>query len=88
METGTLPTRTAPIRETTNLSFAAFAYLKGMTIVRAIEARGRGNVEYAFGFADPAGQWDAICIEFANSESARFDNAVRTLKQLCKRNGR
>ena len=79
--------RSAAKMETTNLPFAAFCYMRGLRIVRASENRGRGNVEYSFGFDDPEGQWDALNFEYVNSESARFDNAVRTLKQLCKRNG-
>jgi len=79
--------RGAAYKETANLSFAAFAYMKGMRIIRASERRGRGNVEYSFGFDDAEDHWDAILFEFANSEASRFDNAVRTLKQLCKRNG-
>ena len=79
-------TRGAAVRETVNLSFAAFAYMQGLSIVRASEIRGRGNVEYEFAFADVDERWDALHLAFANSESARFDNAVRTLKQLCKRN--
>lgn len=78
--------RNAQYKETTNLSFAAYLYMRGLQIVRATERRGRGNVEYAFGFADPDDQWDAFNFDFANSESARFDNAVRMLKQLCRRN--
>jgi len=79
--------RGAAYKETTNLSFAAFAHMKELRIVKATERRGRGNVEYSFGFDDPDDRWDELNIEFANSESSRFDNAVRTLKQLCKRNG-
>lgn len=78
--------RSAAYKETTNLSLAAFAYMRGMRIIRAAERRGRGNVEYSFGFDDRDDEWDSVAFEFANSESARFDNAVRTLKQLCKRN--
>lgn len=80
--------RQAAHKETTNLSFAAFAYMKDIRIIRAAEKRGRGNVEYSFGFDDPDDRWDDLNFEFANSESARFDNAVRTLKQLCKRSSR
>jgi len=79
--------RNAAYKETTNLSFAAFAYMKGMQIIRATERRGRGNVEYSFGFNDPGDRWDELNFEYANSESSRFDNSVRTLKQLCKRSG-
>lgn len=76
----------APFRETDDLSFAAFAYLRGLRLLKASEQR-RGRVEYAFTFADPEGRWDTLQIEFVNSECASFDNAVRTLKQCSRRNG-
>lgn len=79
-------TRMPAVRETQSLSFAAYCHMRGMTIVKAAEARGRGNVEYSFAFADPDARWDSYLIDWANSESGRYDNAVRTLKQLCKRN--
>ena len=78
----------AAVRETTNLSIAAFAVLKRLQIVKATERRGHGTVDYEFTFLDPDGRWDGLQYEFANSQCAEFDNAVRTLKQLCKRNSR
>jgi hypothetical protein len=80
--------RGAAQKETGNLSFAAFLYMKGFKIVKATQSRARGNVEYSFLIDDPDDQWDELSIEFANSESSRFDNAVRTLKQLCRRRTR
>ena len=79
--------RGAPVRETSNLSFAAFAYMNNLEIVRAYKSRGQGqgNVEYEFAFRDADGRWDDLLFAYANSESQRFDNAVRVLKQLCNR---
>lgn len=77
-------------RVTDNLSFAAFAYMRGLRIRKGAEQRSRGGVSYRFTFDDPStaefpgGRWDDLCIEFANSESALYDNAVRQLKLLCK----
>jgi hypothetical protein len=85
----------AHVRETQDLPFAAFCHLNGLPIVDAREWRGAGGgVTYAFAFADlpspahPAGRWDILALEFANSEAQRFDQAVLALKQLCRRRGR
>lgn len=86
MTTTDVQTRGPAVQETQSLSFAAYCHMRGMPIVRANEVRGRGNVEYAFAFADPDQRWEAFLIDWANSESGRYDSAVRTLKQLCKRN--
>lgn len=79
--------RGAPVRETTNLPFAAYCYMHSLEIVRAAKSRGggQGNVEYEFAFRDPDERWDELTFAYANSESQRFDNAVRVLKQLCNR---
>lgn len=81
------PSRGAPVRETSNLSFAAYCYMNNLDVVRAQKSRGhgQGNVEYEFAFRDPETRWDDLQFAFANSESQRFDNAVRVLKQLCNR---
>lgn len=78
--------RGAPWRETDDLSFAAFAHMRGLRLLKASEQR-RGRVEYAFTFEDPSGRWEGLQIEFANSECAQFDASVRTLKQCSRRNG-
>ena len=80
--------RSATSRETANLSFAAYAYMDGLRVIKATETRSRnGNLEYRFMFDDPHEKWDKLHFDFTNSEAARYDNAVRTLKQLCRRNG-
>lgn len=80
--------RKATSRETANLSFAAYAFMEGLRVIKASENRSRGgNLEYRFMFDDPGSRWDDLHFEFTNSEAARYDNAVRTLKQLCRRNG-
>ena len=79
-------------RDTGDLAFAAFCMLRGLRVLRAQEHRpgGRGPLEYRFTFADPPtpeapeGRWEGLRVEFANSEAARFDAAVRSLKKLCK----
>jgi hypothetical protein len=86
---------TARPRDTGDLAFAAFCMLRGLRVLRAQEHRpnGRGPLEYRFTFSDPPspeapeGRWDTLRVEFANSEAARFDAAVRSLKKLCKTGG-
>jgi hypothetical protein len=89
--------RSARYKETGDLAFAAYANMMGLKVVRAREFRKGYVTEYKFAFDDPPshdhpdGRWDALQVDFANSESATFDNTVRTLKRLCKRsaeNGR
>jgi hypothetical protein len=71
-------------RETENLSFAAFCHMHGLRVIKGAEARSVGKVVYRFTFDDSDSRWDELCILFANSEAARYDNAVRQLKLLCK----
>ena len=71
-------------RTTNNLSLAAFAYMQGMEIAHGSASVIRGRTNYRFVFVDSEDRWEAMCIEFANSESARYDNAVRQLKVLTK----
>lgn len=82
------------VRETPDLPFAAFCHLRGLPLVEAREWRTNGGVSYAFAFDDvasptqPEGRWGILALEFANSEAAKFDQAVLALKQLCRRRGR
>jgi hypothetical protein len=86
---------TARPRDTGDLAFAAYCLLRGLRVLRAQEHRsgGRGPLEYRFTFSDPPsaeapeGRWELLRIEYANSEAAQFDAAVRSLKNLCKTGG-
>ena len=82
---GNTSPRSARVQQTTDLAFAAFALMSGLAVRRAEECRkGKAN-EYSFAFDDPDGRWDTLHVDFANSQALRFDNAVRSLKKLCKR---
>lgn len=76
------------IKETGDLAFAAFALQRGLKVLRAREWRkdAGGACEYHFAFDDAEDRWEQMHVDFANSESAAFDAATRTLKKLCKRN--
>lgn len=83
--------REARHRQTENLSFAAYAHMRGLRVVRAQVWRKPTGVRYLFVFDDaptperPAGAWDALVLDFANSEAQLYDASVRTLKKLCQR---
>lgn len=77
--------RHAAHRDTGDLALAAYAHMRGLRIIKAEEFK-RGRItEYRFTIRDPEEQWDSLCIDFSNSEAARHDSSVRTLKRLCKR---
>lgn len=78
--------RQARHKQTRDLAFAAYAHMVGLRVVRAEECRQGNANEYRFSFDDPDGQWEEIYVAFTNSEASRFDNSVRALKKLCKRN--
>ena len=79
--------RSAEMRTTPNLSFAAYVHMRGLKIVRAVKFDNmrNGAIEYEFAFRDPVDQWDEFYTDFVNSEAAQFDDSVRKLKRLCKR---
>jgi hypothetical protein len=83
--------RDAAFKETNDLAFAAYAHMQGLKVVKAVEWKRGRAVEYKFTFddpptvEDPEGRWDALQIDFVNSEALQFDLSVRTLKKLCKR---
>jgi hypothetical protein len=83
--------REARHRQTENLSFAAYAHMRGIRVVRAQVWRKPTGVRYLFVFDDPPdaehpiGAWDALLLDFANSEAQLYDASVRTLKKLCQR---
>lgn len=89
MNEGTAP-REARYKTTLDLAFAGYAHMNGL---RLISARQKER-EFAFVFDDPStednqdGRWDDLMMGFANSECAKYDASIRTLKKLCKRGGR
>ena len=82
----TIEPRHARSKTTRDLAFAAYAHMKGLSIMKATECR-KGNAnEYEFSFDDPSERWEDLYVGFTNSEALKFDNSVRSLKKLCKRN--
>jgi hypothetical protein len=83
--------RLARQRETENLSFAAYAHMRGLRVLRAQVWRRATGVKYSFLFDDaptaenPDGAWTRLQLDFANSEAQLYDASVRTLKKLCQR---
>jgi len=82
--------REARHKTTLDLAFAGFAHMNGL---RLVSARQKGR-EFAFVFDDPSsednpnGRWEDLMMGFANSDCARYDASIRTLKKLCKRGAR
>jgi len=75
------------LQKTANLAFAGYALMRGLRIVKAESHKETRGMEYLFVFEDADDQWGNLLLEFANSEAQRHDQAVRQLKQLCKRGG-
>jgi len=84
--------REAAYKETSDLAFAGYCHMQGLRIVKVGQWRAKTNaLEYNFIFSDPPtgesedGRWDELLLDFANSESRKFDSSVRVLKQLGRR---
>jgi hypothetical protein len=77
--------RNARHRDTRDLAFAGYALMKGYRVLRADQCSAGRAKEYTFTFEDPEGSWEALHVEYVNSESAAYDNAIRSLKKLCHR---
>jgi len=84
---GEMEPRHSAHRETGDLALAAYAHMRGFRVLKAEEMRHGRAIEYKFTVDDPGERWEALCIDFANSEAQQHDASVRTLKRLCKRAG-
>lgn len=77
------------VKTTRDLAVAGYLYMAGLPLRKA-ERRGR---DFIFQFDDPGddespdGHWDRLHLAFANSECARYDASIRTLKKMCNREG-
>ena len=69
--------------KTSDLSIAAYLMMKGMKLMNAFRS---SNGQFMFEFDDPNSEGQKFAIEFANSESAVYDNHVRNLKKILYRN--
>lgn len=67
------------VATTQDLFIAAYWHMRGL---RVLSARRLDRRRYRFSFADPTGKAAELRMEFANSESARFDASQRVLKKL------
>lgn len=72
-------------KSTRDLTFAAYAHMQGLQILKADGSMTNRAREFVFVFDDPDERWEDLTLSFANSESSRFDNSVRALKKLCMR---
>ena len=69
--------------KTSDLSMAAYLMMQGMKLVNAVRS---SSGQFMFEFSDPNSNGQKFAIEFANSESAVFDNHIRNLKKILYRN--
>ncbi len=58
--------------------FAAYLLMRGVPLVNAVRM---SRKECSFRFTNRDGEIESMSIEFANSESARFGDAMRRLKK-------
>ncbi len=68
------------IFETTDLAFAGYLQMKGFRVNKIDKY---SNKKYTFCFQDPEEEAESTIYEFLSSESKRFDDSVRALKNLC-----
>ena len=68
---------------TSDIAIAAFLMMKGMKLLSANRER---NGRFRFEFDDTNKLADKYAVEFANSESAKFDAHVKNLKNLIFKN--
>jgi hypothetical protein len=61
-----------------DLDFAAYLLLRNVPLAEAT----RSGREFTFVFQDPEGLIAKLSVEYMNSESARFADAVRRLKKV------
>jgi hypothetical protein len=66
--------------ETSDIGVAAYIFMNDVEVLGAVSDSRR---RFRFIFNDEDGVCDTLKVSYVNSESARFDNAVRTLKKLC-----
>lgn len=76
----------ARVVSTTDIAIAGFFFCKGLELDKLDREKGgrhNGKAQFArFFFKDPEGRADKLIVAFANSESKKFDEAVRTLKKI------
>ena len=68
---------------TSDIAIAAFLMMKGMKLISATRER---SGRFRFEFDDSNDTAGKYAVEFANSESAKFDAHVKNLKNLIFKN--
>lgn len=67
------------IFKTSDLAIAAFLMMKGKCLIDASVEKGG---KFSFSFEDKENNCFSLVIEFANSESAKFDSHIKNLKNI------
>ena len=65
--------------ETSDIALAAFLLMMGITLITAKKTT---SGKFQFEFHDPDTRIPVLAIEFVNSDFVKFDNAVRSLRNL------
>ena len=65
--------------ETSDIALAAFLLMMGVALITAEKTK---SGKFKFEFHDPDSRIDVLAIEFVNSDFVKFDNAVRSLRNL------
>jgi hypothetical protein len=63
--------------ETSNIALAAYLKLKGLRLIKCSR-----DDKFNFIFEDPGGQAKDLEIEFVNSDMRKYDDEMRSLKNI------
>ena len=64
---------------TSDIGIAAYVMMRGLKLISA--SRGKSG-RFEFVFEDPQNQGLVLSVEYANSESAKFDAHMKNLKNI------
>lgn len=64
---------------TSNMGLAAYAMVQGLTLLGVAREKER----FSFRLSDPERRREQLRVDFANSEVRKFDEAIKTLKDIC-----
>lgn len=65
---------------TSDIGIAAYVMMRGLKLISASRAKNSGRFEFVF--EDPSNQGLVLSVEYANSESAKFDAHIKNLKNI------
>ena len=66
--------------KTSDIGIAAYVMMRGLKLISAGRAKNSGRFEFVF--EAPNNQGLVLSVEYANSESAKFDAHMKNLKNI------